>query len=131
MTWQKRVDNGKVNKLMLIMKNSVKIWKIHKAKNYLSLKNWLSQKKISKIRNLSRINTNQAKPIFLTYNTKVAMKNWWLAFIKAPILQHFNWKFYIQIEINISNFAIRKILNQLNFWINLNNLVTIITLSKW
>ena len=54
------------------------------------------------------------KPNFLTPNAKKAFNHLQLAFIKAPILQHFDLKSHIQIEINISGYAIGRVLSQLN-----------------
>ena len=46
------------------------------------------------------------KPNFSTSNTKKAFSHFWLAFIEASILQHFNLESYIRIEINASSYAI-------------------------
>ena len=52
--------------------------------------------------------------IFLTPNSKKTFNYLQLAFIKAPILRHFDLKNHIQIEIDISSFAIGRVLSQLN-----------------
>ena len=49
---------------------------------------------------------------FLTFDAKKAFNFFQLAFIKAPILQHFNLKFHIQIETDISGYAIVGVWNQ-------------------
>ena len=54
------------------------------------------------------------KPNFLTPNAKKAFNHLQLAFIKASIFQHFDLKSHIWIEINISCYAIDRILSQLN-----------------
>ena len=46
------------------------------------------------------------KPIFLTFNTKKVFNYLRQAFIKASILQHFDSKYYIQIQIDTSGYAI-------------------------
>ena len=51
---------------------------------------------------------------FLTPNAKETFNHLRLAFIKAPIFQYFNLKSYIQIEIDLSSYAINGILSQLN-----------------
>ena len=51
------------------------------------------------------------KPNFLTLNTKKAFNYLWLAFIKAPILQHFDLEIYIQIETNALSYAISGVLS--------------------
>ena len=63
------------------------------------------------------------KPNFLTPNTKKVFNYLQLAFIKAPILWHFDLKSHIQIKIDISGYAINGVLNQLNLDSNvlLNN----------
>ena len=38
----------------------------------------------------------------------------WLAFIKTLILQHFNFESHIWIDTNASNYAINRVLSQLN-----------------
>ena len=50
---------------------------------------------------------------FLISHTKKAFNQWKQAFIKAPILQHFDPEYYIRIEIDASSYAIKKVLSQL------------------
>ena len=54
------------------------------------------------------------KPNFLTPDAKNALNHLRLAFIKAPILQHFDWESYIRIVTDASSYAIGGVLNQLN-----------------
>ena len=54
------------------------------------------------------------EPNFLTSNAKKAFNQLRLAFIKAPILQHFDLKSYIRIETDISSYAIGEVSSQLN-----------------
>ena len=52
-------------------------------------------------------------PIFLTTNARKGFT--WLRqmFTKIPILSHFDPEYYIRVEINTSDYAIRGILSQL------------------
>ena len=68
------------------------------------------------------------KPTFLTFNNKKIFNHLWLAFIKAPIFQHFNLESHIQIENNVSSYAISGMLNQLN--LNFNALPNDLNLNK-
>ena len=47
---------------------------------------------------------------FLTPNAKNVFNHLRLVFIKAPIFQHFDLESYIQIETNISGYAIGRML---------------------
>lgn len=58
-------------------------------------------------------NRNIKKPDFLTPNAKKAFNHLCQAFIKASILQYFNPKYHIQIEIDASSYAISGLLSQL------------------
>ena len=51
---------------------------------------------------------------FLTPDTKKAFNHLRQAFIKAPILQHFNLESRIRIKTDASNYAIDRMLSQLN-----------------
>ena len=59
--------------------------------------NLFNQSKNNKSRNLIHIPNIRTirKPNFLTFNTKKTFNHLWLAFIKVPILQHFDLKSYI------------------------------------
>ena len=48
---------------------------------------------------------------FLTPGAKEAFKQLKQAFIKAPILQHFDPECYIQIKTNVSGYAIDRVLS--------------------
>ena len=54
------------------------------------------------------------EPNFLTLDAKKAFNHLKLAFIKAPILRHFNLESYIRIETDASSYAIGGVLSQLN-----------------
>ena len=54
------------------------------------------------------------KSIFLISNTKKAFNYLRQTFIKALILQYFNFKSFFQIEINVSVYIINRVLSQLN-----------------
>ena len=54
------------------------------------------------------------KPNFLTPDTKKAFNHLRLAFIKAPILQHFDLESHIRIKIDASGYVIDGVLSQLN-----------------
>ena len=63
-----------------------------------------------KLMRLPNIRTT-GKPNFLTPNAKKAFNYLWLAFIKALIFQHFDLKSHIWIKIDISGYAISKVLS--------------------
>ena len=54
------------------------------------------------------------KPNFLASNAKKIFNHLLLAFIKALIFQYFDLKSPIQIETNVSGYAIGRVLSQLN-----------------
>ena len=54
------------------------------------------------------------EPTFLTPNAKKAFNQLRLAFIKVPILRHFDPESHIRIKINASGYAIAGVLSQLN-----------------
>ena len=53
------------------------------------------------------------EPMFLTFNTKEAFNRLKQAFIKAPILQHFDPECYIRIETNTSGYSVGGVLSRL------------------
>ena len=55
-----------------------------------------------------------AKLTFLTPDAKNIFNYLYLVFIKTPIFQHFDLENHIQIKIVASNYAINRILSQLN-----------------
>ena len=56
---------------------------------------------------------NLEKSKFLTFKAKKAFNRLKQAFIEAPILQHFNPKYHIRIEIDVSGYTIEGVLSQL------------------
>ena len=74
----------------------------------------LSKSKKSKNKHISTIGAIQ-KPTFLNPSTKEVFNYLRQVFIKAPILQHFDLESYIQIKINVSNYAIGRVFSQLSF----------------
>ena len=68
-------------------------------------------KKLSKSGNLTNFDIMEARPKFLTSNTKTAFYCLWLAFIKVLILQHFNLECHIWIETDASGYTISGMLN--------------------
>ena len=74
------------------------------------------QSKNEKSRNLTRVPNIGAmgEPNFLNFNAKKAFNHLRLAFIKAPILRHFDLKSHIRIETDASSYAIGGALSQLN-----------------
>ena len=68
------------------------------------------------------------EPNFLTFNVKNVFNYLQLAFIKVPILQYFDLKSYIQIETDVSGYAISGMLSQLN--LNFNTSPNNLNLNK-
>ena len=68
-------------------------------------------KKLSKSRNLPNFDAMEAKPSFLTPGARKAFNRLRLAFIKAPIFQHFDLECHIWIETNASRSAISGVLS--------------------
>lgn len=92
-----------------------------------TFKNFSKSKKlkniICKILTYTNIKATQ-KLMFLTFYTRQTFNYLEQAFIKALILQHFDLKYYIQIEINVSNYTIRRILGQFNLnQLNFNQII--------
>ena len=50
---------------------------------------------------------------FFTLGTRLAFTKWRQAFVKAPILYHFDPERYIRVETDVSGYAIRRFFNQL------------------
>ena len=67
-------------------------------------------KKLTCVSNIKAI----GEPIFLTFNAKKAFNYLRQAFIKAPILRHFNSDCYIQIKTDVSSYVIDGVLSELN-----------------
>ena len=68
--------------------------------------------KSSKSKNLSK-SKKTVRSDFLTPGTKLAFTELRQAFVKAPIFQYFDLKRHIWIEMDVSGYAIGRILNQL------------------
>lgn len=69
----------------------------------------VSQKaKASKVKNLCQ------SGMFLIFEAKKAFTELKQAFIKAPILNHYNSGYHIKIKTNVSGYAISRIFSQLN-----------------
>ena len=69
-----------------------------------------SSKKSTRVPNIRAM----GEPNFLTPDAKKAFNHLQLAFIKAPILQHFDLESYIRIKTDASGYAIGGVLSQLN-----------------
>ena len=87
-------------------------------------------KKLSKSRNLPNFNTTKAGPNFLTPNARESFNCLRLAFIEAPIFQHFDPQYYIRIETNALGNAIGGMLSQLASGIRPDEVVTKTDLSQ-
>ena len=67
-------------------------------------------KKLTRVPNIRAM----GEPNFLIPDAKNAFNYLRLAFIKAPILRHFDLESHIRIEIDASGYAIGRVLSQLN-----------------
>lgn len=93
---------------------------IKKTVGFIKTKFIFSNKLLSKFKNLKNkksknliyinIRTTR-KLIFLTFSAKKTFNHLQQIFIKALIFQYFDFKYYIQIEINLSSYIIGKILS--------------------
>ena len=83
-----------------------------------------SRKKLSKNKNLPNFGTTEARPRFLTSNTKNIFNYLQLPFTRVLILLYFNPKYYIWIETNALSYTISGIWSQLTFGTSLNKVVT-------
>ena len=68
-----------------------------------------SRKKLLKSGNSHNFNAKKAGLSFLTFGARETFNCLWLMFIKVLILQHFDLKYYIGIEIDASDYAIGTI----------------------
>ena len=75
--------------------------------------NLLKNKKSRKSTRVPNIGA-MGEPNFLTPDAKKAFNDLRLAFIKAPILQYFDWESHIWIQTNALGYAIGGVLSQLN-----------------
>ena len=76
-----------------------------------SQKSAKSRKELSKIGNLPNFNVKENGSNFITSDTGTAFNHLWLAFNQALILQHFDSECHIQIETDVSGYAICGMLN--------------------
>ena len=73
----------------------------------------------------------EARMGFLTSEARLAFTQLKQAFVKAPILHHFDLESYIQIETDISGYAIGGILSQLSSGTRADGVVTKADLGQW
>ena len=90
-----------------------------------------SGKNSSKSGNLPNFGTTETGPSFLTLKAKLAFNRLWLAFIKAPILWHFDPKYHIWIETDVLGYIIGGVLSQLVSKTSSNGVVTKTNLGQW
>ena len=136
---KKNNSNGKVDRFGIgkngieHAKKSRKLSKSRKPKNKKMSKSQnlaKSEKKLSKNGNSTNFDTTKDGPKFLTPNARTAFNHLWLAFTEALILQYFDLKCHIWIEIKALGFFIGTILSQLTSGINHNEIVTKTNLSQ-
>ena len=70
-----------------------------------------SGKKLSKSRNSTNFNTTEDEPKFLILDARTAFNRLQLAFTESLILQHFDPKCHIWIEIDALGYAISRVLS--------------------
>ena len=75
----------------LLKLKSQKLFKSRKLKR----KKLVKSQNYSKSWNLFKFRTKEVKSSFLTFDIRIAFICLWLTFIKAPILQNFDSKYYI------------------------------------
>ena len=90
-----------------------------------------SGKKLSKSGNFTNSDATEDGPKFLNPDARTIFNRLRLAFIKAPILQHFDPECHIWIETNALGYAIGGVLSQLTSGTNPNGIVTKADLSQW
>ena len=100
----------------LLKKSASKAFKANNNNIVSSSNNKVNETVVNSFRNLTRISNIRAieKPIFQTPNAKNTFNYLQLVFIKALIFWYFDLKSHIWIEINISSYAINKVMSQLN-----------------
>ena len=104
-------DRFSINNSKKFIKKSRKLknQNLSKSQKLFNLKKILLSKKLSKNRNLPKNNAIK-KSSFLTFIAKTVFNRLQLAFTKASILQYFDLKCYIQMEINILGYVIGSLL---------------------
>ena len=90
-----------------------------------------SGKNLSKSRNSPNSGATDIGPSFLTPKARSAFNRLRLAFTEASILQHFDPKYHIQIEIDALGYAIGGVLSQLASGTSLDGVVTKTDLGQW
>ena len=88
-------------------------------------------KKLLKSGNSSNFDVTEAGPSFLIPDAKINFNCLCLAFIKVPILWHFDMKYHIWIKIDASSYAIGGILSQLTSKTSPDGVITKAHLSQW
>ena len=123
-------DGGNGEKLA---KRSEKLSKNLKSSKLGNLKgkNSIKSKKPSKSRNSPNFDAKETDPSFFNPEARAAFNRLWLAFTKAPILQHFDPKWHIWIMTDVSAYAIGGLLSQLASGTNLDGVVTKADLGQW
>ena len=87
-------------------------------------------KKPSKSGNLPNFDAKDSGPSFLTPKARVAFNCLWLTFTKALILRHFDPKWHIWIETDVSGYAIGNMLSQLASGTSPDGVITKTDLSQ-
>ena len=83
-----------------------------------------SRKESLKGENLPNFDTKENEPSFLIFDARTAFNHLRLTFTKALILWHFDPEYHIQIEIDVSSYAIGSVLSQLASKTRLDGVVT-------
>ena len=102
---------------------SLKGLKLFKSRNS-KCKNLAESKKPSKSGNSSNFDAKKASPSFPNLEARAAFNRLWLTFTKALILQHFDPECHIQIETDVSGYAIGGVLNHLASETSLDEVIT-------
>ena len=90
-----------------------------------------SGKNSSKSWNLPNFDATEFGPSFLTPKARSTFNHLWLAFTKAPILQHFDPKYHIYIKTDVLGYTIGGVLSQLTFATSPYEIVIKTDLSQW
>ena len=109
------------------LKKSAKSQKLSKSEKSKGKKS----KKPPKSGNLPNFDAKNSRPSFLTPKARSAFNSLWLAFIKAPIIWHFDPKCHIWIKTDVSSYAIDNVLSSLASWTSLDRVVTKADLGQW
>ena len=88
-------------------------------------------KKPSKSGNSPNFGATESGPSFLIPKARLAFNCLWLAFTEAPILWHFDLKCHIQIETDVSGYAISGVLSQWASRTSSDGVVTKTDLGQW